>query len=152
MQINYRERREKYSQGGWERDKHTDKSTLREVEEGSYREAYISNLGKWECFNSPELGWRSVTLGTSTCCTRSVTVSFTAAGVSVGAAGVSVGAKGAAGAATAAGLACVITVVAAVSQAELLPFVEDCGSVRVAAAAPVVCFRVGDVELQDESL
>lgn len=55
-----------------------------------------------------------MTLGTSTCCTRSVTVSFTAAGVSVGAAGVSVGAKGAAGAA-AAGLACVITVVAAVS-------------------------------------
>lgn len=55
-----------------------------------------------------------MTLGTSTCCTRSVSVSFTA-GVSVGAAGVSVGAKGVAGAAAAAGLACVITVVAAVS-------------------------------------
>lgn len=53
------------------------------------------------------LGLRRITLGTSTCCTRSVSVSLTAtAGVSV---------EGAGAGATAAGLACVITVVAAVS-------------------------------------
>lgn len=72
---------------------------------------YISNLSTCRSVNSPEsavlLGLRRITLGPSTCCTRSVSVSLTAtAGVSV---------EGAGAGATAAGLACVITVVAAVS-------------------------------------